>query len=103
MKKLTLLLFTFLVMGGLSLAAAKTITGTVSDSHCGAKHGTPGDGTCVKNCVSGGAAYVLVSNGKVYKLDAQDKFKGLDGKSVTVTGKVKGDSIKVASVAEKTS
>jgi hypothetical protein len=57
----------------------------------------------VEKCVSGGASYVLVSNGKVYQLDAQDKFKGLGGKSVTVTGTVKGESITVASVAEKSS
>jgi hypothetical protein len=41
-----------------------------------------------------------VSNGKLYQLDAQDKFKGLGGKAVTVTGEVKGDTITVASVGE---
>jgi len=105
MKKIVLLAFAVLVFGGLSLASAKTITGTVSDSHCGAKHATAGDAAagCVEKCVSGGATYVLVSGGKVYQLDAQDKFKGLGGKSVTVSGAVKGDSITVASVAEKSS
>ena len=106
MKKLALLAFTFLVFGSLSMAAAKSITGTVSDSHCGAKHATASDQAehCVEHCVSGGGAtYVLVSKGKVYQLDAQDKFKGLGGKNVTVTGTVKGDSITVTSVAEKTS
>jgi len=57
----------------------------------------------VEGCVSKGASYVLVSNGKVYQLDAQDKFKGLGGKEVNVKGSVSGDSIKVSSVAEKTS
>lgn len=105
MKKLALLAFAFLVYGGLCLAAEKTITGTVSDSHCGLKHATAGDSaaTCVEHCVSGGATYVLVADGKVYQLDAQDKFKGMGGKSVTVTGTVEGDSITVTSVAEKTS
>jgi len=102
MKKLALLVFAFLVFGSLSLAADVTIKGTVSDSHCGAKHATASDQAmhCVEHCVSGGATYVLVSEGKVYKLDAQDKFKGMGGKSVTVTGTVSGDSITVTSVAE---
>ena len=105
MKKIALLAFTFLVFGSLSLASAKTITGTVSDSNCGVKHATAGDAaaTCVEKCVSGGASYVLISKGKIYKLDAQDKFKGLAGKSVTVTGTVKGDSVTVTNVAERTS
>lgn len=102
MKKLGLLVFAFLVFGSLSLASAKTISGVVSDSHCGVKHAAASDGAahCVEHCVEGGATYVLVSGGKVYQLDAQDKFKGMGGKSVTVKGAVKGDSITVASVAE---
>ena len=105
MKKLALLVFAFLVFGSLSLAAAETITGTVSDSHCGAKHATASTQGehCVEHCVSGGAKYILVSDGKVYQLDAQDKFKGMGGKTVTVKGTVNGDSITVESVAEKTS
>ena len=105
MKKLGLLVFAFLVFGSLSLAGAKTITGVVSDSGCGLKHATASDSAagCVEHCVSSGKSYVLVANGKIYQVDAQDKFKGLGGKSVTVTGTVKGESITVASVAEKSS
>lgn len=104
MKRIVLLAFGFLVIGSLSLAAGKTIIGTVSDSGCGLKHATASDAAagCVEHCVSSGKSYVLVSKGKIYQLDAQDKFKGMGGKSVTVTGTVKGDSITVASVAEKT-
>ena len=102
MKKMMMLGFAVLVFGSLSFA--KSITGVVSDSHCGAKHSTVGNAECVEHCVSGGGAtYVLVAGAKVYKVDAQDKFKGLGGKEVTVTGKVKGDSITVKTVAEKTS
>ena len=105
MKKIVFLAFAFMVFCGLALAGGKSITGTVSDSHCGAKHATPSSDAagCAEHCVSGGATYVLVSKGKVYQLDSQDKFKGMGGKEVTVTGTVKGDSITVASVAEKTS
>ncbi len=105
MKKLALLVFAFCVMGSLSLAAGKSITGTVSDSHCGAKHAEASDQSahCVEHCVEGGATYVLVSGGHVYQLDSQDKFKGLGGKEVTVHGTVNGDSIAVKSVTPKTS
>jgi hypothetical protein len=103
MKRILLLVFAVLVFGSLSFAGSKTLTGVVSDSHCGLKHAAAGSGGCVEHCVSGGATYVLVSDGKVYQLSAQDKFKGLGGKNVTVTGEVEGDSITVASVAEKTS
>jgi hypothetical protein len=103
MKKLAMLTFAFLVFGSLSLASAKTISGVVSDSHCGAKHSTPGNADCINGCVSKGATYVLVSSGKIYQLDSQDKFKGLGGKEVNVKGTVNGDSIKVSKVSEKTS
>jgi hypothetical protein len=105
MKKVALLAFAFLVFGTLSFAGDKTFTGVVSDSHCGAKHATASSGaeTCVGHCVSGGAKYILVSKGKVYQVDAQDKFAGLGGKNVTVKGSLKGDTITVSSVAEKSS
>jgi hypothetical protein len=103
MKKTALLTLVLLVMGSLSLASAKTISGVISDSKCGVKHGAAGDGTCVEHCVGGGASYVLVSNGKVYQLDSQDKFKGMGGHSVSVKGDLKGDTIAVKSVTEKTS
>ena len=99
-KKLVLAVFSILVFGCLAWGADKPIYGTVSDSHCGAKHSAPSAGaaTCVEHCVSGGAKYVLVSHDKVYQLDAQDKFKGLGGKKVKVMGSVNGDSITVSDV-----
>ena len=100
-KRIVLLAFAVLVFATLSFG--KTVTGTVSDSGCGLKHATASDGaaTCVEHCVSSGKSYVLVSKGKIYTVDAQDKFKGLGGKNVTVTGTITGTSIAVTSVAEK--
>jgi hypothetical protein len=101
MRKIALLAFAVLVFGRLSLAGGKTFTGVVSDTHCGIKHSTPGNADCVEHCVSGGAKYVLVSSdGNVYLLDAQDKFKGLGGKSVKVKGSLQGHTIKVETVSE---
>jgi Protein of unknown function (DUF5818) len=98
-KKFWMLVAALLVSGCMAMAA-DSWTGTVSDSHCGAKHATASEGAemCVAKCVKGGAKYVLVSEGKVYNLDAQDKFEDLAGKSVTVSGTMKGDSIAVDSV-----
>ena len=94
---LVLLVFAFAC---LSLAAAKSFTGTVSDSNCGAKHAksSAAAAECVEKCVSSGGKYVLVSKGKVYQVDDQDKFKGMGGKSVKVSGTLSGDTITVASV-----
>jgi hypothetical protein len=99
-KKLVMLVVTFLAVTCLAWAGAGSWTGTVSDSHCGVKHAEASDAAagCVASCVKGGAKYVLVSGGKVYQLDAQDKFGDFAGKSVKVTGEMSGDSITVASV-----
>jgi hypothetical protein len=101
-KQLMLLSVAVLLFGCMAWAGSKTLSGVVSDSKCAAKHATAGEASakCVEGCVGGGEKYVLVSKGKVYQLDAQDKFKGLGGKAVKVTGEVTGDAITVASVQE---
>jgi hypothetical protein len=101
-KKLMLLSTAVLLFGCMSWAAGKTVSGVVSDDKCGLKHATAGEDAakCVAGCVAGGQKYVLLSKGKLYQLDAQDKFKGLGGKAVKVTGEVKDDAITVASVEE---
>jgi hypothetical protein len=99
-KKLGMLVVTLLAVGCLAWASGKSWNGTVSDSHCGAKHAIASEeaAACVTQCVAGGAKYVLVSGGKVYQLDAQDKFAHFAGKSVKVTGSLKGHTITVESV-----
>ena len=99
-KRLVLLAAVLLALSSMVWAGGGSWTGTVSDSHCGAKHAEPGEKSagCVSNCVKGGAKYVLVSEGKVYELDAQAKFADLAGKSVTVKGELKDSAITVASV-----
>ena len=100
-KKVTLLVLALLVFGCMACAAEKSWVGTVSDSNCGAKHPTASAAAaaCVEKCVAGGAKYVLVSKGKVYQLDDQDKFKGMGGTAVKVTGTMSDDTITVSSVA----
>ncbi len=99
-KRILMLVLTVVAFAGLSLAADQTFSGVVSDNHCAAKHSTASDAAaaCVEKCVAGGAKYVLVSEGKVYQLDAQDKFAKMGGTAVTVTGTAEGDAIHVTSV-----
>lgn len=85
-----------------AVASADTLTGTVSDAMCGAKHmmANASPAQCVRECVKAGSEYALVSNGKVYTLKGGDK-KALDkyaGQKVTVSGKVNGDTMDVTSV-----
>ena len=86
----------------LSAQSASTINGYISEANCGASHSSPSaEATkCVKGCIKRGAAPVLVSNGKVYKLKGEEEaVKNLAGENVTVTGTVDGDTITVSSVA----
>lgn len=82
--------------------SGETLTGTVSDTMCGAKHMmtnvTPAQ--CTRECVKQGSDYALVSGGKVYTLKgdtkALDKYAG---QNVTVTGKISGTTVTVSSVS----
>ncbi len=92
-----------LVLVCLAWGAEKSWTGVVSDSNCGLKHATASAdaAACVAKCVEGGGTYVLVSKGKLYQLDPQDKIaKSLAGKEVKITGTLSGDKITVASATE---
>jgi hypothetical protein len=82
-------------------AAEHTITGVVSDSHCGAKHGMANmsDRECTQMCTSQGTQYVLVVGDKLYKLTNRDSdLKTHAGHTVNLTGDVKGDTIRVSKI-----
>lgn len=98
-KKFWMLVVALMVSGCMAMAA-DSWTGTVSDSNCGAKHAVASAAAakCIAGCVSKGAKYVLVSKGKVYSVEPQDKFADFAGKSVTVTGSMEGDAITAESV-----
>jgi hypothetical protein len=84
-----------------ALAAEQTIRGTISDAMCGASHAgmKMSDKDCTQMCASKGAAYVLVADGKIYKLTNHNAdLKAHAGETVSITGDVKGDSIKVSKV-----
>jgi hypothetical protein len=77
-----------------------SLTGTISDSMCGAKHMMSGDDAgCVRTCVKNGSQFVLVANDQVYVLHGeQEDFDKLAGQTVTVTGGVDNSIVHVVSV-----
>lgn len=100
----TVVLGTLLAFNSAFAAGAKTYTGTVSDSMCGAKHVMAGDDAgCTRACVSKGSTYALVVGDKVYTLSTTDKealatLDKMAGAKVTVTGTDKDNNITVKSV-----
>lgn len=92
--------------GGMTLGFAadkqQTLTGTVSDAMCGAKHQMANAAECTRACVAHGSKYALVVGDKVYTLEGGDKamLDKLAGEKATVKGAVTGDTITVASVAK---
>jgi hypothetical protein len=92
------------LIGVSSQASAKgnlaTLTGTISDSMCGAKHMMSGnDAKCVRTCVHNGSQYALVVDQKIYPLkgtsEELDKFAG---QRVTISGTLDATVLQVASV-----
>ena len=83
-------------------AAAKTLTGVVSDSMCGAKHmakdKTPAE--CTRECVKTGSDYALVVGDKIYPLKGDkaeiDKYAG---QGATVKGTLDGNNLNVQSIS----
>jgi hypothetical protein len=84
-------------------AATATLTGTVGDAMCGAKHMMAGDAAaCTAACVAKGSDYALIVGDKVYTLKATDAQKAdlakVAGKQATIVGDQDGETIKVSSV-----
>jgi hypothetical protein len=83
---------------------ADDITGYVSESHCAAKHDSVSEANtkCVEACLKKGADPVIISDGKVMKVDADSRDKVVEhaGQQVKIDGTVTGDTIKVNSIEE---
>ena len=97
MKTITAVALMTLGLAASGLAAE--YKGFVMDQACANKPEMRGDAACAQKCIKGGSPAVLVtSDGKVYKIANQDKIVAMAGKDVTVMGKLKGDTLTVASV-----
>jgi hypothetical protein len=60
-----------------------------------------GNVDCANKCIKGGSPAVLVTeDGKIYKIADQAKVVDHAGKKVTISGKLKDDTITVAKVSE---
>jgi len=80
-------------------AAAADVTGYVIDQSCADKPAMRGNVQCAQSCIKRGSPAVLVTEeGKVYKFADQSKVVNEAGKKVTVSGKIDGDTITVASI-----
>ena len=93
-----------LILGiiGCTAQPTQTLTGTLSDTMCGAKHMMKdmSAAACTRECVKAGADYALVSGGKVYTL--KGNFSQLDkfaGQAVKVTGKLSGKVMTVDDIS----
>jgi hypothetical protein len=87
-----------------AFAADQTWIGDITDSHCGAGKHPAGQTAkeCTEACVKGGASYVFVSGGKVYKLEDPSKLVASHaGQTVSVTGTMTGDTITVVKIDAK--
>jgi hypothetical protein len=99
--KLILSLAVTLAIGAIGLFGADgSWTGTISDSMCGASHGSTPAKQCTTGCVKKGAKYVVVVGDKVYAIANQDAagLAKYAGDSVKVTDKMDGDSITVTKI-----
>jgi len=101
--KFVLSLAATLALGTVGLLGAdQSWTGTISDSMCGASHGSTPAKQCTTGCVKKGAKYVIVVGDKVYGITNQDApgLAKYAGDSVKVTGTMSGDTITVSKIAK---
>lgn len=93
---------TALLFAGLAAAQppkAKSWSGVVTDSMCGAKHMMSNAADCTRACVKQGSSYALLVGDKVYTLKGHEaEVDKLAGQKATVTGSMSGTTIQVASV-----
>jgi hypothetical protein len=92
------------LLAGAALLQAQdqTLTGVVSNTHCGLKHNAPAADAagCVKSCVGRGASYALVVGDKIYTLEGgKPELEKLAGLKASVTGHVDGANVHVSKVA----
>jgi hypothetical protein len=81
---------------------AQTFSGVITDAHCGAKHKSSdkSPAECTRSCVQNGSHYVLVDGDRMYRLDGDIvQLNQLSGQRVTVTGRLEGNNIHIATMS----
>ena len=95
----TLTAAAFLALGLAASGMAAEFKGFVEDESCSTKPGMKGDAECAAKCIKGGdKAFLVMADGKIYKLAEQAKITGHAGHNVTITGTLKGDTISIENV-----
>lgn len=80
-------------------AMAADVTGYIIDQNCAAKPAMRGNVACATKCIKGGSPAVLVTDdGKIFQISNQAKVVPEAGQKVTVSGKMKGDTITVSKI-----
>jgi hypothetical protein len=109
MKRTLLIAACVALSSGVVFAADQTFTGTISDSKCGASHKAMTehnknltDRDCTNACVKSGGKYVFATGGKVYEIENQKDpaLAMYAGESVTITGEMKGDTIRASKITK---
>jgi hypothetical protein len=84
-------------------AQTHTFEGMVTCSRCGAKHSAAQAATasdCARECVDSGATFELVDGERTYGLEGNlGALKKFAGQRARVVGEIRGNTIKVSSVA----
>ena len=86
---------------------AVTLKGVITDALCGAQHIMEGgSASCARACVGRGSRLAFVTGDKVYTLEIDDqkkldRFALLAGETITITGTIENNTIRVISVNRK--
>jgi hypothetical protein len=95
----TITAIALMTMGLAASGLAAEYKGFVEDTACAGKPEMKNDAACAQKCIKGGSPAVLVTeDGKIYKISNQDKIVASAGQNVTVTGKLKGDTLTIDAV-----
>ncbi len=92
----------FTIQPAHSAIATATLTGTVSCSRCHGLHARKGTNrlSCTMLCVSQDAHYVLLVGDKTYAVEGdRNAIQNFGGGDATVTGRLNGDTIEVATIS----
>jgi hypothetical protein len=92
---------TILTLGLAASGIAADFRGFIEDEMCAGKPEMRGDSVCAQKCIKGGSAAVLVTiEGQIYKIANQKKILAHAGEIVTVSAKLKGDTITIEAIKE---
>ena len=97
---LAMTLLTVLLAGAPASAAGSASWHTATADTASQSSESTWTGTVEKRDFDGKSTYVLVVGGKTYILAPQDKAAEFAGKTVTVTGTMKGNTVSIADIKE---